>query len=440
MTPRAFGTLIAALAVFAACGSEPATLEITLDFVPEVVTAPTVTISGRVTRTPAKNTTITVTADGGQRAVSDTADANGVFSLEVTLRTNRENLIDVLAADADSSTSVPAMVTLVHDDRGPSVASMTPALESDGAPTTGDVTITFNEPLVFGSGATVELVTAGPTIGGVATLSADSLTITFTPQSERRPNAVYVVRLTNITDVAGNAANASSSGCFVTAGTQVLLVESDPQRDVITFGGGVSSPADLLEVRLGVSSAALTGVLKFTSPRSLDTAAGNNAFTFIELDIDQDPATGVTSLRDTILSSDPPIVPRSGTRVEYLIDIEPYPDFGDSAIVGRYVEPLGDEYMLELADFFQPPLCGPYVGFATSFEALGTDDGNFDFTVAAFSLGDAGATGDPAPDDGHFTASFAGQFTPAALASRAQRRPTRAVTIPHRLRQVFQRR
>jgi hypothetical protein len=422
---------VTALGLFAACGSEPGTLIITLDFVPEVVTTTTVSISGTVTRTPPKNTTVTISAQGGQVAVTDTADANGVFSMSVRLRTNRESTIELLAADEEGSTSVPEMITLVHDDQGPAVASMTPANQQDDAPTTGDVTITFNEPLVFGSGATVELVTAGPTIGGVASRSADSLTITFTPQSARRPNAVYVVRLTNITDVAGNAPGASSSGCFVTQRTAPELVESDPQGDI--FGMGVTSPADLLEVRLGTAGPVLTGVLKFSSNRGFDFDAPSNVFVVIELDTDQDPSTGVTSIKDTIFTS----VDRSGIRPDYLIDAEPYSQFADSAIVGRYTAP----FEFDLTELFQPPFCGPYLGFSASFDALGADDGNFDFTVVAFTLQDStGFAGDPAPETGHFTASFAGQFTPSALADRAERQSTRAVTLPHRFRQFLRRR
>src|SRR5260370_16657358 len=79
--------------VVAACGDSGGTLTISLDAYPKITNVPSVPLSGVVSRTPARNTQITVSATVGSSTTSAVADARGVFHLTVPLTLNGINQI-----------------------------------------------------------------------------------------------------------------------------------------------------------------------------------------------------------------------------------------------------------------------------------------------------------------------------------------------------------
>lgn len=404
----------AALAA-AGCGSEPATLIVTLDFVPAFVAAELLEVTGAVVRTPAKETPITVTVSGGRLVASSQAEG-GRFKVPVQLVPNKTNVLEVIATDGTGASSAPENVTVTHDDVAPTVVQMTPPRETDAAPTTGDIVVTFSEPIVFQAGAQVSLTTVGATMGGVVSVSADSLRLTFIPEAPRRPNHVYVLHLAGVTDQAGNPAAVSEPACFVTSRQDPQQVFLDAAGDELVLGAP-ASPADLRSTRLSVTRGILSGVLEFSTARSYDTLAPNNVAAFIELDIDQDSTTGHTSLRDDILLDFG--FGASNTKVEYVIGIDPYSLEGPS-YVGRWDTTTAFQFFV--LEEFTPAVCGRYVGVAANTASFGGDDGNFHLTVAAFNLGAQGATIDASPESGFHTVTFQGSFgAPVARSAIAGR-------------------
>lgn len=406
---------LALAGVITACSSEPVSLLLTLDFVGPYATADHVTVQGSVTRTPSKNTPLIVTATGDAGSVTDTANASGAFALSVPLKPNKNNTIELIAMDGTGAMSAPDTLKIVQDSKAPGVASMTPARASADAPINGSVEVLFTEPVVIAPNATIVLTTVGQEIRGVSTLSTDSLTLTFTPESTRRSNSVYQLRLHNVTDVAGNPVDSTTRPCFVTLRQNPRQTYVDPASDIVPLPGAARrSPADLVGVSLGVEDGLLTGVLQYTDQRTLDTLATNNLLALIEIDIDQNGTTGFASIQDSLLS----LVgqPHSDLKVEYLIGIDALILSGDS-YVGKYTAFA----TFSVLEQFRASVCGAYAGFAAHVSSFEGDDGAFSFTVASVNVQDGFFdTLDPAPNGGHYTADFSGLFS-APLAHAAGR-------------------
>jgi hypothetical protein len=389
------------LALLAACGSEtvttePGALVITLNGPPPSLTnAGTLAVTGQVTRTPAADLPIVVNATGGPNAVSDTAADDGSFALAVGLTLNAQNTLTISASDASGSSVTPVSVEVEHDGRAPQVSAMTPVNESDGvSPAT--VTVVFNEPVKPGSAA-LALSVQGVSVPGSAVLSADSLSLAFTPSGPLAGNAVHVVSV-NAEDQLGNAA-ASLRQCFVTGGSGISVF-TDPENDGFVDGtpGTALVPVDLRELRLSQSGGNVHGVLRFSGPRSIDPTASNTVFVVLDLDIDQDGATGFVSLKDTVFQG---LLAASGARVEYTIGLAAGIGVaGDSAFAASYTAPL----QFQTTSLFLPGFCGALAGFVVPMTALGNDDGAFDVVGYLDALDATGAYYDPAPDTGVFSA------------------------------------
>lgn len=419
VTTRGQWLPLGALLLLGACGTEPsAVLTITLDNAPSLVRSATVAISGLVTRTPAKETTIIVTAAGGQTAAADTAGAGGRFTVEVSLNPDARNEIVLTAQDASGAVSPPDTAFVEHDGVSPSVVSATP--EGDGAGTMVSVEVLFSEPVVLTGAGALELVNQGLSVSGATTLSAGSLTATFVPQQALQENAIYTIGFPGVTDAAGNPVAEGPTRCFITELTAPTGTELDSTNDLFALGAPTgASPADLVELRLGAQTGRLLGVLRFTTPRQFDPDAANNASAYLDLDLDQDSTTGFVTFKDTVFSMLDPAL-SSGTRAEYVIALDWFPTLADSAVVGRYDAPLSIEVVATLL----PDVCGEFYGFSVSFGLLGSDDGNFDYVVLAGHLEANGVLIDPAPESGHYTAALAGQFaSPFIAESDAARRP-----------------
>jgi hypothetical protein len=400
------------LALTAACGSdvtEPGALVITLNGPPPgVSTSTTFPISGQVTRTPsASDQTIVVTAAGGAGVATDTAAADGSFAFNVTLIANNVSNLSISASDQSGSSATPVTLTVRHDAIPPAMASMTPASGADGA-TPATIQIAFTEPVVPSS-LTASLASYGTAVTGSATLSADSLTLTFTPNGALTANAVHVMSVANARDPAGNSA-LSMGGCFVTGGAAITVF---PDTGPLYVAGNPTGlvPPDLSELRLARTATSLLGIMKFDAPRSLTPDASNNTSVWIDLDTDQDGGTGFIPFKDIVFAG---LLAPSGASAEFFIEMGTLAA-GEGAFAAQYTAQDTAAATVEWtgATAIAPAACGLLLGFSVPFSALGSDDGVFDATVYVDSFdASTGILVDPAPDEGVYSASL-----PAAAAA-----------------------
>lgn len=420
-------TVLAATAFLEGCADQQATLIVTLNQVPEFATTIDLTVSGIVTRTPLKETTILVTVSGGASAAVDTAGPAGDFSLSVTLVANSVNTLTITAQDAQGNVSEPAIATVTHDGTSPTIASMTPARASDGVSTGTTIEVRFSEPVrIDPATENIRLVTPGQSLKGLATLSADSLTLTFTPPGALRTNSVYELLMDGIRDVAGNRIASTEQACFVTelSGAAELVIADSTLDYLWTTGTSVVSPSDLVEARFGTFGELLTVVLEFTTPRQFDTTAVENLLAFIEFDIDQDSTTGFTSAKDLLFTG---VLGSSGTGVEYVMAL----DLFDSAYVARYID---QDLIPEIRSWFRPGICAEFAGLSASFADLGGDDGDMDFVITTWNVESLDLSQpllvvDPTPTSGHYTLGFSGLFPvppPNTAMMRGPESPRRA--------------
>jgi len=289
-----------------------------------------------------------VRATGGVGAPIDTANA-GHFSLPITLNTNATNQLKLSASDASKSISDSISVTIRQDNQAPTIAQATPADASDNVALSTTILVRLSEPAVLSPGGGVRLTRQGVTIPGATSISADSLTLTFVPSGVLSPNGIYRIGFTGVADVVGNAP--STSTCFVTTmtGLSASATSTDPtgvSYDVFgtSFPATVLAP-DLVAGRFGREGNLFSAVFQFVGARTFSSTASNRAGILFDLDLDQDSTTGFRPFKDSILiaSAHPTGGPyngfdtlTSGTRAEYLIDLEPDPVHGDSAEVVHY--------------------------------------------------------------------------------------------------------
>lgn len=422
------------LALMPACGSdtlEPGTIVIALLAPPTTTNQPTVELNGLITRTPAASgVAIVVTATKSGQVVSDTADAAGAFTLTVTLTANAQNQILVGATDASGSTATPETVVILHDSRAPQVSGSTPANQADGvAP--ASVVVQFDEPVVDGS-ATMAVSRQGTAVPGSTALSADGLSLTFTPSAAFAINAIFAVTVSGAEDSIGNSQAQPTPLCFVTGGGGISVM-ADATDDLYQAGTPPATliPPDLLEIRMARVGGMIHTIAQFDTPRTLAESASNNIFMVFDFDVDADSATGFITLKDSLFTPNN-VLPHSGTGAEYAIGVLTQAAATDSSFVLQYTGPLvGDATF-----FFVPSLCGPFVGVVAPEASLGGNIGSARLVIYADAATGAGLYADPAPDVGYFTLALAASVARGALAplTPALQAGTvrRAFTLPRR--------
>jgi hypothetical protein len=265
-------------------------------------------------------------------------------------------------------------------------------------------------------------------VTGSAVLSTDSLTLTFTPGAALSANAVHVMSVANVRDVAGNTVN-SMGGCFVTGGAGVTVF---PDTGPLYAAGDPTTltPPDLQELRLARTATSLQGILEFDAPRSLMPEATNNTSIWIDFDTDQDGGTGFVPFKDYVFAG---VLTPSGASAEFFIEMGTLLA-GDGAFAAQYTAQDTAAATVEWTGTtaIAPALCGVLLGFSVPFTALGNDDGAFDATVYVDAFdASTGILIDPAPDEGVYSASLtaaaamSGAVTPgiAGAAVVARRRP-----------------
>jgi len=400
------------VALLAACGSEavttePGALTITLNGPPPTLTnTATLQITGQVTRTPAAAVGILVTATGAVVGDSDSAAADGSFALTVTLTANAQNTLSITASDQSGSSATPVSIGIRHDGAAPQVTGITPASGSDGV-TPATIQVVFGEAVVPGS-ATFALRVYGVAVPGSAILSPDSLTLTFTPSAPLVSNAIYDLSVAGAADAVGNAL-VSAGGCFVTGGPGITAFV-DTSTVLYQYGSpaGLVAP-DLLELRLARTTTTLHGILEFNAPRTLSPTANNNTSVWIDLDVDQDGATGFVPYKDVAFAG---FLPSSDAGSEYFIEMGTL-DAVDGALVAQIMaqdtSASPPTWSFTPTDQPTPGSCGSVLGFAVPFAAIGSDDGAFDIAIYIDVFRPDPPIGsaiiDPAPDAGVFSAA-----------------------------------
>jgi hypothetical protein len=417
-----------------ACGTEPTppgSLAITLDSLPSVSTATALTIAGTVVRTPpAPDVPITVSVAVASTTLTDSADADGRFTIATTLPSHQSTNITVTATDATGSTSTPVTVAVLHDATPPGVLSITPANVAD-AVITDAIVVQFSEPIADGSG-TVTVSHQYATLAGSVDWSTDRTEVTFTPATPFPPNAIINVLITAVEDAAGNTASASPS-CFITGGA--ASSPTDPTGDLFVSGspGPTLVPIDITQLRFAQSATTFYSMLRFTTPRSMSATSPSNIFAVLDIDIDSDPGTGFPSAKDIVFSG---VLPSSGMGAEYAIVLIPQQSLADTSIVIQYADTLEGP----ITAGFLPTTCGSFLGFAIPRTALGSDEGSFRAVLLALTGDETGDYVDAAPDAGAYAVALPAAAPPALSASTGAPEPLGPVRRVPRMRETWFRR
>jgi hypothetical protein len=413
--------LAAALTAWSCGGEEEGQLTLSVNPTPEFTNAITLQVTGTVTRTPAKDAIITVVIAGGRGQVSDSVTGGGAFSLIVELNENAENQLAVSAFDETGATSSSVILAIVHDDIGPQVVRQTPVNMMDAVALDTPIEVEFGEPLTASEpNARLVLLQNTVQVVGTTSLSADAKVLTFVPDAPLAPNSVYEMEFQGYTDEFNNPAGGTTNTCFITTteGFPAATEQDGTDAGFVTNPPPESSlePVNLTEVRFALAGDVLHGVIRFALERAFADPADNSGLAFIEIDADQDPGTGFTSLKDTVFGAQFPELD-SGIKVEYVVGIEPLDAIGGFAYVGVMTEPG----MFNVIEPLIPGICGRFYGFHTNLLVPDMGDANFDYTLLAIASGNDGAFFDPAPEAGHYSAALSAPIIPGPRAVRLPR-------------------
>ncbi len=412
------------------CGTEPSgILTLTVEDLPQFILTATVDVRGTVTREPVSETPVIVSIVGGSATVSDTI-VGGQFTFTVGLKTNQENQLSVTAFDGTGSIAPGVVVSVFHDDTGPLIVSSIPANKDVNVSLTTAIEVRYGEPLVQTTpSAAFTLKQNSRTVLGTATLSIDKTLFTFQPTQPLEPASIYEMVVTGFTDEAGNPTGANA--CFITA-----IPLADSQTDVrvdsstTIFSGGmpqVVNQVNMLGATLARSGSTLYGLFEFQIERSLLDEA-TRASVFVDLDLDNNPATGFLTFKDFQFDTSFPAF-NTGLGAEAFISLDAHV-IADSGFVGVNTA----DVTWDVLDVFLPGVCGRFFGFHTTAILGGSilDDGNFAYAYTGFAVEDStfgvnGVWADPVPLAGSFVANL---VTPGPPTSRASPPPPNRVWPP----------
>jgi hypothetical protein len=107
-------------------------------------------------------------------------------------------------------------ITQPADVVPPVVSSVFPVTGATSVPTTGGLSVSFDEPMTAGS-ITMSVVGSGGAAAGTVSYNATTFTATFTPTAALASSAAYTVTVTTAKDAAGNAMVAPYSWTITTA-------------------------------------------------------------------------------------------------------------------------------------------------------------------------------------------------------------------------------
>ncbi len=412
-------SLAIVVALSLSCGTEPSgTLTLTVEDLPKFILTATVNVRGTVTRVPASDTPVIVSIVGGSATVSDTVD--GQFLFGVPLNPNQDNQLSVMAVDGTGSIADAVVVSIFHDDTGPLIVSSIPINKDTAVSLTTAIEVRYGEPLVETLSASFTLRQNSRPVSGTAALSEDKTLFTFQPDQPLEPASIYEMDVTGFTDEAGNPAGGGSNACFITtlSGLQTGQTTVTTDTSDTFFQGGtpeVVDPVNMLGGTLARSGSTLYGLFEFQGERSLRDEV-TRASVFVDIDLDNDPATGFQTFKDFQLDQNFPEI-NTGLGAEAFISLDAH-FIADSGFVGVNT----DDAVWDVIDEFLPGVCGRFFGFHTTAILGGTilDDGNFAYVYTAFAAEDStfgsnAVVADPVPVSGSFVADLT---TPGPPTSR----------------------
>ena len=416
------------IALSLSCGTEPSgTLTLTVEPLPEFALATSLAVRGSISRDPASETSTIVTIAGASETVSDTV--KGSFTFTVQLKPNQENQLSVMAFDGTGSIADAVVVSVFHDDTGPLIVNSIPTNKQADVSLTTAIEVRYGEPLVQTSpSASFTLKQNSRLVPGTAALSVDKTLFTFQPAQQLEPASIYEMVITGFTDKAGNPAGAGSNTCFITtlAGLSTAVTADTA---VGVYSGGtpqIIEPVDMVGATLARSGSTLYGLFEFQQERSLLDPA-KRAGVFLDLDLDNNPATGFRTFKDVLFDTNFPEL-NSGLRAEAIVSLDAHV-IADSGFVGV---PTSNDGEWDPIDTFLPGVCGRFFGFHTTaiFGDSIQDDGNFAYVYMGLAIDEdttGGLYGDPVPVSGSF---FADLSTPGPPSLRASPRPPNPVWPP----------
>ncbi len=199
-----------------------------------------------------------------------------------------------------------------------------------------------------------------------------------------------------------------------------------------TFSGGTPESVDAINMLGGTlarSGSTLYGLFEFELERTL-TDHVRRASVFVDVDLDNNPATGFQSFKDFQFDTNFPEF-NTGLGAEMIISLDAHV-IADSGFVGVNTANV----VWEVIDTFLPGVCGRFFGFHTT-AILGDsiqDDGNFAYVYTGFAVEDStfgtnSAWADPVPLAGSFPADLT---TPGPPTLRASPPPPHPVWPPQK--------
>ncbi len=212
----------------------------------------------------------TVRVAGGASTVETPADPEtGAFTIEVPLRPDAVNLLQLTAADVSGNRSAATGVEAVQDSTPPAVSSVAPADGSAGVAVASSVAVTFSEPVspVSVAGEIVLAPAAGPAVAGELVFSSGDAVATFIPVAQLWTGTAYTVTVgIGVEDRAGNAMASEFTSTFTTSGdapvltpaTPVLDPVESPTRQIEITISGIAEAGTAIEVAGGDAPAATT--------------------------------------------------------------------------------------------------------------------------------------------------------------------------------------
>ena len=173
----------------------------------------------------------------------------------------------------------------------------------------------------------------------------------------------------------------------------------DPAGDMI---GGAGVQWDLRALTIARDSGGITATLELSADAVSPTGgATGSTVGFIDLDLDQDPATGARSTIDEFRSDGG----STGLGVDASVNMNEYASDSTAAVVDAAGRELGR---------VKPRFDGKRITVRIPRAVLGGDDG---YVSAAAIVGTTGRPSDFAPNDGHLSLSRPAE-SPARMASR----------------------
>jgi hypothetical protein len=287
------------------------------------------------------------------------------------------------------------------------VESVTPAALASDVQVTDQVTIVFSKALRPGSAndTTIVLSHSGFRVIGTTTLSADGRTVTIAPRLGNSQFYVLEIR-TGVLDAAGNPLAEPYVTAFSTVAAGPVNA-TDPSGDTYN---GLTDP-DVVSITATPGKDTLTIRLGFSHSVSATSGGLPNATGgLIDLDIDQDPLTGLEALTDAF----GPVGTSTGLGIEYYVSL-----FDDGQ---------GNGVVIDIATGAVKGLV-PLVFGTNSITAkvpVAAIGGGGNANIAAV-VGNATLPTDVVPNLGHLIVGTAGEVggsrAPAALRAGRARRP-----------------